>query len=150
MSSVLVDSNILLCSVQPLHPQSSLASGAVAELLRQKVDLCLTPQNLVEFWVVAKRPVANNGLEMNPTAAVGEVRRMRNIFRLLEGVAGIASAWENLAAAHLVLGKQAHDTNLGATVLVHDVHQLPTFNGDDFKQFESAEIIVPASVTTAH
>jgi predicted nucleic acid-binding protein len=150
MSSVLIDSNILLRSVQPLHPQSSLASGAVAELLRQKVDLCLAPQNLVEFWAVATRPVAYNGLEMNPATAAGEIRKMRKIFRLLEGVAGITNAWEKLVATDLVLGKQAHDTNLVAAMLVHDVHRLLTFNGDHFKRFESVEIIVPASVTAGH
>jgi hypothetical protein len=75
---------------------------------------------------------------------------MRRIFRLLEGVAGITNAWEKLVATDLLLGKQAHDTNLVAAMLVHDVHRLLTFNGDHFKRFESVEIIVPASVTAGH
>jgi len=37
-------------------------SAAVAGLRQRNIDLCIVPQNLVEFWAVATRPVANNGL----------------------------------------------------------------------------------------
>ncbi len=66
---------------------------------------------------------------------------------MLEGSAGVTDAWEKLVGQNLVLGKQAHDANLVATMLVHGVDRLLTFNGDDFKRFESVQIIAPASVT---
>ena len=148
MASVLVDSNILLRSVQPAHPQFPIASAALADLLRRNVDLCVARQNLVEFWVVATRPLANNGLEMNPATVAGEIRELRTVFRLLEGMPGVADTWERLVGKHLVSGKQAHDANLVATMLVHGVTRILTFNGDDFRRYASVEVIAPASVST--
>src|ERR1022692_2783049 len=53
--AALIDTNILLRLLQPQHSQSSIAATAVAELCEQRADLCIAPQNLVEFWVVATR-----------------------------------------------------------------------------------------------
>ncbi len=42
---------------------------------------------------------------------------------------GVADTWERLVSKRLALGKQAHDANLVATMLVHDVKRILTFNG---------------------
>jgi len=109
MAVTLIDTNVLLRLLQPRHSQYSIAATAVSELRRQRADLCVAPQNLVEFWVVATRPTANNGLGMSPLTTAGELRALSGIFRLLEGKSGIAGAWEMLVGKHLVSGKQAHD-----------------------------------------
>ncbi len=96
--------------------------------------------------MVATRPLVNNGLGMSPLLIAGEVRRLRNLFRLLENVPGIADEWEKLVTQHLVSGKQAHDAHLVAAMSVHGVRRLLTFNGEDFKRYQSVEIIVPDSV----
>jgi len=60
--SYLVDTNILLRLVQennPLHPD---ALKAVVLLKKEGEVLCIIPQNLIEFWAVATRPINNNGL----------------------------------------------------------------------------------------
>src|SRR5271165_1466140 len=110
--TALVDTNVLLRLLQPLHRQYPMASAAVAELRKQGADLCVARQNLVEFWVVATRPLANNGLGMSPLTIAGEVRGLNGLFRLLEGKPGVAAVWERLAGQHLVSGKQAHDAHL--------------------------------------
>ncbi|MEJ7606126.1 MAG: hypothetical protein WKF37_07625 [Bryobacteraceae bacterium] len=58
---MLVDSNILLRTLQPHHSLYALADGAVQRLPKQGTDLHIVPQNLVELWVVATRPVTSNG-----------------------------------------------------------------------------------------
>jgi predicted nucleic acid-binding protein len=146
MDSVLIDTNILLRLAQPRHSQYPVASAAVAGLRKQNSDLCLAPQNLVEFWAVATRPLANNGLEMTSAAVAGEIRKLRRLFHLLEGVPGVADTWERLVGKHLVLGKQAHDANLVATMLVHGVYRLLTFNGDDFKRYQGITVLNPSQV----
>ncbi len=75
---------------------------------------------------------------------------MRNLFRLLEGKPGVADGWERLVSQHQVVGKQTHDAHIVATMQVYRVRHLLTFNGDDFRRFESVEIIVPASVAVGH
>lgn len=148
MASVLIDSNILLRLAQPAHPQCPVAASATAALRKSGADLCLAPQNLVEFWVVSTRPLANNGLEMHPAKIAGEIRRLRGLFRLLEGKMGVADSWEALVTKFLVVGKHAHDANLVATMQVHGVKQLLTFNGADFKRFDGVEVIEPATLST--
>jgi predicted nucleic acid-binding protein len=143
MDGVLVDSNIILRLVQPAHAQYPVAATAIAALRRRKADVCITAQNLVEFWAVATRPLAYNGLGMSPLVAAGELRNLRNLFRLLEGSPGVADAWVKLVSQYLVSGKQAHDAHLVAAMQVYGLRQLLTFNGDDFKRYPGITILHP-------
>jgi predicted nucleic acid-binding protein len=63
---VLVDTNILLRSVQPNHPLCSQATHAVSKLIRQKDEVFFCAQNAAEFWNVATRPADRNGLGLSP------------------------------------------------------------------------------------
>jgi predicted nucleic acid-binding protein len=71
----------------------------------------------VEYWFVATCPKENNGLGMQASGT-----------------------WETLVSKHQILGKQAHDANLVAVMLVYGVRELLTFNGADFKR-EFLEVI---------
>ena len=146
--ATLVDTNVLLRLLQPEHPQYAIASMALAGLRRQESDLCIARQNLVEFWAVATRPVAENGLGMSPLMTASEVRVLRDLFRVLEGKPGIADAWEKLVSGHLVSGKQAHDAHLAAVMNIHGLRRILTFNGADFRRYDSVEVIVPSSIQT--
>jgi predicted nucleic acid-binding protein len=144
MPVTLIDTNVLLRLLQPRHPQYSMASAAVAELRKQGADLCIAPQNLVEFWAVATRPVVNNGLGMSPLTTAGELRVLNGLFRLLEGKSGVSGAWEMLAGRHLVSGKQAHDAHLVAVMLVYAVTDILTFNIADFQRYPGITVLNPA------
>ena len=63
---MLVDTNILLRS-HPSDPHYQLVTTTLAKLKQDREVLCVAPQNLVEYWVVATRPRENNGLGMQPT-----------------------------------------------------------------------------------
>jgi len=145
-SSVLADTNILLRVVQPAHSQHAVTSSALDKLLLQNIDLCIVTQNLVEFWAVATRPIANYGLGMDPPVASDELKKLRSIFHLVDGGVGIAEAWEKLVSDQLVSGKQAHDAHLAAAMGVYGIQQLLTFNGDDFKRYSGITVLHPAQV----
>lgn len=53
----LVDTNVLLRSIDPAHPMNPVAVRALMTLRTQGEPLCITPQNLIEFWNVYTRPV---------------------------------------------------------------------------------------------
>ena len=55
--SVLIDTNVLLRSVQPSHPMHGPAVRTVAALIRDGEAVLITPQIVAEFWNVATRPV---------------------------------------------------------------------------------------------
>jgi predicted nucleic acid-binding protein len=144
MAATLVDTNVTLRLLQPQHPHYPIAVTALTKLRGQGADLCVAVQNLVEFWVVATRPLVNNGLGLSPLTVAGEVRALQGIFRLLEGKTGVAATWERLAGQHLVSGKQAHDTHLVATMQVHSVTDILTFNVPDFSRFPGITVLDPA------
>jgi predicted nucleic acid-binding protein len=77
---ILTDSNILVGSVFPQDPQYATAVRALTGLRLRKETLCIAPQNLVEFWAVATRPRADNGLGMDIVTATREVSELPELF----------------------------------------------------------------------
>ncbi len=75
-----------------------------------------------------------------------EMNRLRSLFHLLEGAAGIADSWQRLVKQHQVTGTQVHDAHLVAAMHVYGLQKILTFNGDDFKRYSGIMVINPASV----
>ncbi|HZO92064.1 MAG TPA: PIN domain-containing protein [Chthonomonadaceae bacterium] len=96
MAWVLLDTNILLRSVQPSHPMYREAADAINALRAQGEELCLTSQNLVEFRAVCTRPLGNNGLGMSQAQVKTEIARLKSLFRLLPESPAILPEWERL------------------------------------------------------
>jgi hypothetical protein len=80
---VLIDTSTLLRTIQVRHPQYETVARAFETLPRRGRDLHIVPQNLVELWVVATRPVAQNGLGLSTTEAAAELVRLKSMFPLL-------------------------------------------------------------------
>ena len=87
--SYLIDTNILLRSIQKNHSVHEVAVQAVKTLLSQGEMLCVIPQNLIEFWVVATRPVDVNRLGLSSTEALNELEQIQETFTVLPDVANI-------------------------------------------------------------
>jgi hypothetical protein len=56
---------------------------ALELLPEQGRDLHIVSQNLVELWVVATRPVEQNGLGMPASSVAPELERLKSMFLLL-------------------------------------------------------------------
>ena len=84
MAGWLLDTNILLRRVDRKSADHSLASRSVANLLARSEDCYLTAQVVIEFWVVATRPVKVNGLGWSVEQARAEVDLLLDQFPLLE------------------------------------------------------------------
>lgn len=125
------------------------AASVTRQLTTQGHTLVIVPQNLYEFWVVATRPVANNGLGRSAAETAADIAYLRRLFTLLDDVPAIYPAWERLVTAHAVLGKTAHDARLVAAMLTHGVTHMLTFNGADFRRFAAVTVLTPAGVFTA-
>src|SRR5947209_9343065 len=85
----LADTNILLRWVTPADPQHSQAVNSVKELQRRGEIVHITPQNLIEFWGVATRPAAANGLGMSPPEAGKQVENLGVLFPLVPCTPGV-------------------------------------------------------------
>lgn len=142
----LVDTNVLLRSVEENHPLNDVAIEAVQTLLAQGEELCIMPQNLIEFWAVATRPASVNGLGLSPAQAIVELSELKAIFILQPDAPAMLAEWERLVVKYQVMGKQAHDTRLVAAMIAHQITHLLTFNTADFKRFAEITAIDPHSL----
>jgi predicted nucleic-acid-binding protein len=70
--SYLIDTNIILRTVDPEHSMYSLAVNAIDNLFSDNEQLHIMPQNLIEFWNVYTRPKEKNGLGGTITEAKAE------------------------------------------------------------------------------
>jgi hypothetical protein len=91
---VLIDTSALLRTLQPGHPQREVVRSAIKVLTSQGRNLHIVPQNLIELWVVATRPVEQNGLGLTPAAVAIELTRIKSMFELLPETPAIYSVWE--------------------------------------------------------
>lgn len=131
----LVDTNVLLRHLEPGTPMAAEARAAVAALAGRGERLAIAPQNLVEFWNAATRPVSRNGFGLEPGEADAEVGRLLGLFELLPETPALFGQWRRLAAVAGVRGVQVHDARLAALMRLHGVDRILTFNVGDFKRF---------------
>jgi predicted nucleic acid-binding protein len=144
--NVLLDTNILGRMAEPGTSQHQAAVDAVAALLTRGDTPCLVPQTLYEFWVIATRPKAANGLGLTPSEALAEVTRVEGLYPLLGDTPAIYAEWKNVVSTFGVSGKNAHDARLVAAMTVHGLTHLLTFNTADFARFPGITALDPASL----
>lgn len=137
----LVDTNVLLRSVQATDPMYQTARLATAALIHQGHQLAVVAQNLIEFWAVGTRPLANNGLALSITDTAAHIRSFQDTFALLPDTQDIFLEWQRLVELHEVSGRQVHDARLVAGMLVHGASHLLTFNDGDFKRYNEITIV---------
>jgi len=80
MGSYLADTNLLLRLADPNSEQHAVATQALARLLGQGNEVYLTPQNFIEFWAVATRPVEGNGFGWTSERTAKEVADLQERF----------------------------------------------------------------------
>ncbi|MTJ46428.1 type II toxin-antitoxin system VapC family toxin [Dolichospermum sp. UHCC 0259] len=142
----LVDTNILLRLVQKNSPMHLDTQRAIVTLKKQGEFLCIIPQNIIEFWAVATRPLDKNGLGLSITQAEEESEKLKKIFILELDTPQIFTEWESLVIKYQVMGKKVHDARLAAAMVAHNITHLLTFNVEDFKRFSDIVVVDPRSI----
>lgn len=143
---VLADANVLLRMAEPNHPSYRTATDATASLMARGRAVVIVPQSVYEFWVVATRPVAVNGLGLSAAEAEAEVQRFSSSFTVFDDDPGVYPVWLRLVTTTPVLGKKAHDARLVAAMRVHGIDHILTFNDADFRRFAGITVLTPAGV----
>ncbi|OJW18674.1 MAG: hypothetical protein BGO49_23400 [Planctomycetales bacterium 71-10] len=144
--STLVDTNILLRLIDLTAPSHHTTRLAIARLRSDSEELFIVPQNLFEFWAVATRPVAVNGLGKSVVEAAADLRLCKKLFTLLDDTPAVYPTWEHLVATAGVVGKKAHDARLVAAMMVHGVDRLLTFNVQDFRPYTGVRAQSPDEI----
>ena len=147
--SFAVDTNVLLRSIDDGHAAQPVAENSLLALRDDGETLSIFPQNLVEFWAVATRPIVNNGLGWSVDRAEQELSDLKNLFVVLADTDAILPEWKRLVVQYRVIGKQAHDAHIVAAMLVHKVTHLLTFNDRDFKRLTEITVVNPQNIISS-
>lgn len=146
---VLIDTNVLCRLAAKDHALHGVATHAVSTLRGNGHELCIVPQVLYEYWVVATRPASHNGLNLTPASASTAIDLWCDLFTLFRDERGIFGRWRELVQHHSVSGKGAHDARLVAAMQRHGLTQLLTFNIADFQRYQDIEPLDPMAVVAA-
>lgn len=143
---ILLDTNILLRMAHSNHPKHSLTVKAISALRSQNHALCIVPQSIYEFWSVATRSEASNGLGKPPSYAQRLVPKFCGLFKLLRDESSMFDAWLALVTSHEITSVHCFDARLAAAMHVHELTHLLTFDGSDFRQFRHVSVLAPEEI----
>jgi len=143
---VLVDTNVLIRTVQKSHPGCRVARRALVAMYREGHDLFLGTQNVAEFWNVCTRPVDVNGLGLSIEGADRYTSQLERFFGILPDSIPAFQFWRKLVVDHAVMGIKVHDARLVAVMGTSDIQRIVTFNASDFSRFSGIEVIHPEDV----
>jgi predicted nucleic acid-binding protein len=147
-ASCLIDTNVLLRFVKPDDSDYGLVRSVVVRLSVTKVDLCYTSQILGEFWNACTRPADRNGYGLSILETDRRARLIEAQFRLLVDSPAVDAEWRTLLVTHSVSGAQVHDARLAASMGVHRVRSILSFNASYFSRFSGLHIVDPRLVAS--
>lgn len=134
---VMLDTNVLLAATDEGRAEHSDALMILNRWPGGNATLCASGQILREYLAVATRPADKNGLGLRPSEAADNVRAIRERTTLLAEDPRVADRLLRLLDDVECGGKQVHDANVVATMLVHGVGTVVTMNTGDFERFAS-------------
>lgn len=137
MSTILLDTSVLMRFANATDPQIGDAASAVVELHRRGETLHITPQVMIEFRNAATRPKSLNGAGLTIAEAEAHASKFESRFTLLADHPDIYTRWKSLVSALGIIGKQVHDARLVAVCHVHAVSHILTFNVAHFTRMAS-------------
>jgi predicted nucleic acid-binding protein len=142
---ILLDTNLLGRITDSADPHCAASRRAIRMLLASGEQLAIVPQNLYEFWAIATRAPAANGLGMSTNQASQWLGYFQRRFMLLPDRDDLLRRWHDLVKALSIRGFRAHDARLVAAMQCYSISRLLTFNGQDFKDIP-VTVVDPASV----
>jgi predicted nucleic acid-binding protein len=131
---VLADTNVWLRLADTHALQHAEVKQCVVRLLSMRAHLFLVPQNIVEFWAVATRPIDANGLGWAAERTALEISNIRAQFVLLPENERIFDRWLEIVTLEQIKGKRMHDARLAAQLSVHGIFAPSHVQRSGFRQ----------------
>lgn len=142
---VFLDTSFIVAAMVDVHPGHAGALGYLGELVDAGTPLCASLQVCREYLVaLTRKPIG--GRAITSQEALASLDDWLHVSVLLPEDGAVARRWEELVGRYSVQGKQAHDCNIVATMLAHEVKRLATRNPSDFDRYlpEGIRVIGPA------
>ena len=139
----MLDTNVFLSATDEGRAEHRQAMLIFNEWAGGGTTLYASGQIMREYLAVATRPVDKNGLGLKQADALANVRALRRRTSLLAEDGKVADRLLSLLDDTPCMGKQVHDANVIAAMLVHGISTLVTINVADFTRFERHVTLVP-------
>jgi predicted nucleic acid-binding protein len=131
----MLDTNVLLAATDEGRAEHGQALEIVNDWPGRGTTLYTSGQIMREYLAVATRPAARNGLGLDLADALANVHALRGRTSLLAEDGKVTDRLLALLNDVACGGKQIHDANVVATMLVHGIDTIVTINLDDFVRF---------------
>lgn len=139
---IFIDTNILLYANFTSSPFHSAALSKLQELMAKSDELWLNRQSFREYWV-GKSKAMHAAMAFNPIEIRNDIHQFELIFQIADETDSVTQKLIELAVKYNVIGKQIHDTNIVATMLVNNITNILTHNVSDFNRFSPEVNIIP-------
>ncbi len=131
----MLDTNVLLAATDEGRPEHDHALAVVNVWPARGMALYTSGQIVREYLAVATRPAEKNGLGLPLADALANVQAFRGRTSLLAEDVKVSNRLLTLLGEVACAGKQIHDANVVATMLVHGIDTIVTMNTSDFTRF---------------
>lgn len=145
-SRAMLDTNVLLSATDEGRAEHRQAMLVFNDLAGRGTTLYTSGQVMREYLSVATRPMGSNGLGLERADALANARAFGTRTTLLTEDSGVADRLLDLLDQIPCGGKQVHDANIVATMLVHGIDRLITINVADFVRFDDRITLMPLCV----
>ena len=139
----MLDTNVFLSATDESRAEHRQALLVFNDLAGRGTTLYASGQVMREYLSVATRPTGSNGLGLKHADALANARAFRTRTTLLTEDSRVADRLLDLLDEIACGGKQVHDANIVATMLVHGIDRLITINAADFTRFEDRITVMP-------
>jgi predicted nucleic acid-binding protein len=90
---ILLDTNIVIHGNQPGSPHYNTITQRLIEFAENAEDLIICPQVLYELYVVATRPIAQNGLGISSDEASAKIENLIDTYTFINDPDNLFSTW---------------------------------------------------------
>lgn len=140
-----VDTNVLLYASSARSPWHRDAEALLSRARQQDIQLVISTQVVREYLAVATRPESGKIDKPAVRDALDNVRTFQAELRVIPEDPAVSARLVELVERYEVAGKQVYDANIVASMLIHGIRRLLTFNGQDFARFADLITILPVS-----
>jgi predicted nucleic acid-binding protein len=146
VTTYLLDTNIILRFSNPSDVQHELVTNAVAAILARGDECYLSPQVLIEMWVVATRPTDVNGLGWSTTYIRNVIDQLMQRFPIAEETPQLFPTWLDIVSTNKISGKRTHDARIVALMKTCAISHILTLNPNDFSNIPDITVVHPQTI----
>lgn len=137
-----IDTNVLLRASVAQMPLHAAALNLIVDYAAQGYEMWISRQVIREYIAQVTRP--QGSLQpLTPTLIQQQVAGMLTVYQVADENASVTAALLKLVGSIPCGGRQIHDANIMATMLVYGLDTLLTHNIADMQRFAHLVTIVP-------